>query len=387
MRFWLILCVLLTPLIAQPVATDDFYDVPLTLTQYRDGDVIKSERVISMDSSLNRTIAHRIMYRSDDRAHRPIAVTGIIFEPRAGTPPPGGWPIISFAHGTTGVGDACAPSKYPNLYWNEYAWFVSTLVGDGFVVVATDYEGLGTPGLHPWLELESEALSGIDAVAATRQVVPDSSSSWAVVGHSQGGHAALGVGELARFREAKGLHFVGAVSMAPAASLSEFGAMLDSPDVGWDLLAYGAASIKASDPGFDYAEMLLPPLLLEMPRAEVTCDIELFQYFHNTYKKGVFGLRRDFLSNASVAAWIRRNEPAQGPSSGPILLVQGTNDQFLPVEVTQSLARRLCSNGDAVNYLLFNGADHDAVLHQAYDVVLAWLRDRFAGHPAISNCP
>lgn len=365
---------------------DDFYAVPSKLSRYKVGDLIKSEPVTELTRDLRGTSAMRIMYRSVNADGRPIGVTGIVFTPAEGGPSPGGWPLIAFTHGTTGVGDACAPSKHPNLYWDVYASLVGRLVRDGFVVVATDYEGLGTPGLHPWLELDSEARSAVHSVTAVRQLVRSTSTKWAVVGHSQGGHAALGTAELATSLQAGDLTFVGAVSLAPGSHLADLAPLADAPDSGWDLLAYVAASIKASAPDFDYADILVAPLLGEMARAEVTCDIELFDYFAATYRR-LSGLRPDFLQQPNVAAWFERNEPGRRPARGPILLLQGANDEFVPEFVTTDLATRLCANGDTVKYRVFAGADHDQVIVRGYDDLLDWLRRRFAGEPAPSTCP
>jgi pimeloyl-ACP methyl ester carboxylesterase len=365
---------------------DDFYAVPSNLSRYKVGDLIKSEPVSELAPELRGTVATRVMYRSVNAYGRPIGVTGMVFTPEEGRSPRGGWPLISFTHGTTGVGDACAPSKHPNLYWDVYAWLVGRLVRDGFVVVATDYEGLGTPGLHPWLEIDSEARAATHAVTAARQLVPDTSTQWAVVGHSQGGQAALGTSELATILQAKGLTLVGAVSLAPASHLADLAPLADAPELGWDLLAYAAASVKASEPDFDYGDMLVAPLLTEMPRAEVTCDIELFGYFSATYS-GLSGLRADFLQHPDVASWFARNEPGQRPSSTPILLLQGADDPLVPAFVTTDLAHRLCANGDTVEYRVFAGADHDEVIRLGYDDLRHWLRKRFAGDHAPSTCP
>jgi len=224
----LLVLAVLTP---ASVWADDFYAVPSKLSRYKPGDIIKSEPVSNMAPELSCTLATRIMYRSVNAKGRAIGVTGMLFTPAEGRPHKGGWPLISFTHGTTGVGDACAPSKHPNLYWDVYAWFVGRLVRDGFVVVATDYEGLGTPGLHPWLELDSEARSAVHAVSAARQLVPHTSSRWAVVGHSQGGQAALGTAELAPSLQAKHLAFVGAAPLGPGSPLRDRAPLADAPIV------------------------------------------------------------------------------------------------------------------------------------------------------------
>ena len=40
----------------------------------------------------------------------------------------------------------------------------------GSIVAATDYEGMGTPGPHPYLVGISEGRSGLDAALAARQI-------------------------------------------------------------------------------------------------------------------------------------------------------------------------------------------------------------------------
>ncbi len=362
-----------------------FYDVPADIGRYPTGALVKAERARDLAGPLDGLRATRIMYRSTGVDGQPIGMTGIVFAPGGQSAPPGGWPVVSYAHGTTGVGDGCAPSKSPTLYWPDNAAFVARLVADGFVVVVTDYEGLGVEGLHPYLDLDSEARAVIDAVPAAREVVPRASADWAVVGHSQGGHAALGAGERAAEWQAPGLRFVGTVALAPGSHLSELGPLLDSPDVGWELIAYAAAGIRATNPGFDYADMLTAPLLDEMPRAESLCTIELYTHLASS-PAGLRGLRDDWLANPVVRDHFARNEPGQRPSAAPIFLLQGDDDEIVPLAFTSRLAATLCSAGEVVVYHHWPATDHDGVAELGYDEVLAWLGDRFEEVPAPSSC-
>ena len=45
----------------------------------------------------------------------------------------------------------------------------NTLLAAGYVIVAPDYEGLGTSGVHPYLNLSSQATSAIAAVKAAKE--------------------------------------------------------------------------------------------------------------------------------------------------------------------------------------------------------------------------
>src|SRR5581483_9925110 len=171
--------------------------------------------------------AFRILYRSTGLSGEPIEVSGAIFIP-PGAPPPGGRDIIAWAHPTSGVVEACAPSLMPDLAGT--IWGLSEMLARGYVVVATDYPGLGTPGIHPYLIGVSEGRAVLDSVRAARDL-PDAGASnrFAVWGHSQGGHASLFTGELAA-SYAPDLKLVGVAVAAPATYLIElFDADKSSP--------------------------------------------------------------------------------------------------------------------------------------------------------------
>src|SRR5882757_4326574 len=139
----------------------------------------------------------RFLYTSTDGVggHDRVVVSGAMYVPK-GTMPGGGWPIVAWAHGTTGIADVCAPSwrgQHPRDREYLDAW-----LSHGFAVVATDYQGLGTPGVHPYLLWRSEGYSVLDAVRAALQRHPKQlRNQVVVVGQSQGSGAALGATFLA----------------------------------------------------------------------------------------------------------------------------------------------------------------------------------------------
>ena len=167
------------PADAGPISEPDFYtNVPADLTPYAPGDIIHWESETDLGPKFVDLSAYRVMYRSDGSAGDPVAEVSMVFIPN-GTPPAGGWPVVAWGHGTSGIGDSCAPSKYPSLYpdpWPQYGNEVARLVRQGYVVTAPDYEGLGTPGLHSYLNTDAEAFAMIDAVRAARQIAHESSA-------------------------------------------------------------------------------------------------------------------------------------------------------------------------------------------------------------------
>ncbi len=119
--------------------------------------------------------AVKILYGSTSGIDgRETQVSGTVFTP-PGTPPEGGWPIVSIGHGTTGISDDCAPSASPTLFGT--IGLVAPFLDSGYVVAVSDFEGLGTPDPHPYLQPDTAAFNVIDAVRAARNVVPDTLDS------------------------------------------------------------------------------------------------------------------------------------------------------------------------------------------------------------------
>ena len=109
----------------------------------------------------------RILYRSTSPNGQPIEVSGAIYW-NPGAAPAGGRNVIAWAHPTSGVMQACAPSLMPDNA--GMVWGLADMLAKGYVVVATDYPGLGTPGMHPYLIGASEARAVLDSVRAARKL-------------------------------------------------------------------------------------------------------------------------------------------------------------------------------------------------------------------------
>ena len=139
----------------------------------------------------------RVLYTSTDGVggKTPIAASGAVFVPK-GPAPAGGWPIIAWAHGTTGVADVCAPSWAPRS--KRDTDYLNAWLAQGYAVVAADYQGLGTPGGHPWMSGRSEGWSVLDGVRAALGAFPQLANTVVIVGQSQGAHAALSAALLAK---------------------------------------------------------------------------------------------------------------------------------------------------------------------------------------------
>lgn len=177
-------------------------------------------RQVPLDPSVSLPAAgraYRVLYATRDIHDRPAVSTGAVFLPKQ-TAPPGGYPVLAWAHGTTGLGDQCAPSVRPRSPRDKI--FLDHWLNRGYAIVSTDYAGLGTPGLMNYLSGVVEANSIGDSVAAASAMGLPLSKKWAIIGQSQGAGAALNAATRATaLSAAHGLQYRGVVAMGTPANI------------------------------------------------------------------------------------------------------------------------------------------------------------------------
>jgi len=351
-----------------------FYGVPDPLPKGKPGDLIASEPVTV--AGLNGSMS-RVMYLSTAIDGTPIAVTGLILVPK-GTAPTGGWPVITWAHGTTGMADVCAPSLEPD----SFTALANGLLDAGYLVVATDYEGLGTPGLHPYIVGESQAHGVLDIVR-TAQSFPGANASkrYVVWGHSQGGHAALFAGHIAG-SYAPELQLVATVAGAPPSQLLLINAALQtSPYKHYIAMVAAAMNAAYGDEKADLSLVLQPEGIEFIGKVDSLCSGDL--------SKAAAGLDFTKLQKADpskVPSWnqlLRDNDPGTftTPLPQPLLIIHGGNDEQIPVASSALLFDQLCTIGQVEQRWVFAGQSHAGVITPSYASMLTWIGDRFAGKP------
>ena len=330
--------------------------------------------------------AFRVLYRSTGLNGEPIAVSGAIFIP-AGAAPAGGRNVIAWAHPTSGVMPPCAPSLMPDTA--GLIWGLGAMLANGYVVTATDYPGLGTDGIHPYLIGESEGRAVLDSVRAARDL-PDAGASgrFAVWGHSQGGHAALYTGELAA-RYAPDLELVGVATAAPATYLIELLDTDKSSPSGKDITAWALLSwARLQDvPVTNFVEPDAMPAFEEVAK---DCIQSLAQFEH--IEKDERPLQHEqFLkiNPTTVEPWramMLRNSPGQAPAGAPVFIAQGTADTTVRPDITKRFGEALCKQGVRVSFVELPGVTHTFAARDSASAALAWMTDRFRGVPAHSDC-
>jgi alpha-beta hydrolase superfamily lysophospholipase len=349
-----------------------FYAVPDPLPAGQPGEVIKTEDQIA--PGLHGTM-RRVMYHSRSVAGNDIAVTGLLAVP-TGTPPVDGYPVVSWAHGTTGIADICAPS----LTGGDFTALANSLLDRGYVVVGTDYEGLGTPGRHPYIVGESEARATIDIVRAARSL-PDAHASdrYLIWGHSQGGHAAM-FGLHIADTWAPELHLMGVVAGAPPSQLSlVYQALKNSPFRYYLLMTAAGWNAAYGDQAAPLDAVLTPLGLQVLPEVDNGCTDHLSQV-SSAYSTDQL-TKTDPNTVPEWARLLKINDPGQFNAAAPepLLIIQGGNDEQIPVAATAIMFDQLCALGQTEQRWIYPGQSHAGVIGASLTDMLTWIGDRFAG--------
>jgi hypothetical protein len=366
---------------------DAFYVPPKPLTKGKPGTIIRSTPIAAPAGAR----AWKILYHSRAVDGHDIAVSGVVVAP-TGKAPRDGRVVVTWAHGGGGQADSCAPSKQPDIasgasgvrigYPRSLIPMLQTFLDAGYVVAATDYEGLGTPGLHPMLVGESEGRGVLDAARAARGVKAAAAGSQALVfGLSQGGHSALFAGELAA-SYAPELHVLGTAAVAPAGSVEQTMPFLRNFNGANGSVVAIVEAFHAAYPQFDPAAVLTPEALTQAPLVDQKCD------FIETYPSSPdLVVAHNPLDIPAMAAILHTNAAGNRPAGAPLLVVQGTADQLVPQFLTDAFVSKACAAGDTVDYRLYPGATHgDPELTASSNDIAAWFADRVSGAPATSTC-
>jgi acetyl esterase/lipase len=314
--------------------------------------------------------AYRIVYTSTGLSGEPVPVSGVVVVP-GGPEPPGGRPIVAWAHPTTGVVNRCAPSLARVFFSSVQG--LNAMLARGYIVAATDYPGLGTPEVHPYLVGISEGRAVLDSVRAAQQIPGvDAGQAFAVWGHSQGGHAALYAGLL-----------------APATDLATL--MTD------DLGTGGGNNITAMTLwswsriyGVSITPLVRPGALPVIDQLANECIERWFDMF---IRRGpTSALEKQFLAVhdlATVEPWrglLAQNSPGALPPDIPVFIAQGTADLLVRPSVTAAFVDALCRAGSRVKVDLLQGVGHAFIARDVATDAVAWIAARFEKKSVPNDC-
>jgi pimeloyl-ACP methyl ester carboxylesterase len=382
--------VAVVPVSATAAGPSSFYRPPVPLPPAPPGTLIRSEIVSGVGGIEPGATLWRILYHSSSVTGADIAVSGYVVVPAA-SPPVGGYPVMAWAHGTTGAAVKCAPSLVNGLE-GEGPYLVpgiNSYLKAGWLIAATDYQGLGVAaGIHPYLVGRSEGYGVLDAARAARQLPGlRVSPTTLIYGHSQGGQAALFAGELAP-GYAPSLHVIGVVAAAPATGLSiivdVFG-QSSAPTI----LAYFALI------GWTWSQVYpdLPASDLFTAKGVAFAQRNVTEHCDNGVVVALMRVRASSLfrpgasADPAFDARARLNDPGQVRTPAPMLVVQGTADNQVPVSLTDLyVSESACPVGDQIEYVHYPGAGHGQVTFEALPQILSWSAARLHGTAAPSTC-
>jgi pimeloyl-ACP methyl ester carboxylesterase len=364
-------------------AQGSFYDAPRSLLNGAPGTLVRQE---PMDGAPLGAAAYRVLYRSTGMHGEPIFVSGVVVVPQ-GEPPPGGRPIVAWAHPTSGITPRCAPSLA--IFVFQQMQGLRSFVERGYVVAATDYPGLGTPETHPYLVGDSEARAVIDAVRVAGTMPGAAGGKRFVVwGHSQGGQASLFTGMIAS-SYAPELTLLGVAAAAPATDLVTL--MND------DINSVGGKNITAMTLWSWHRVYDAPIDNLVDPRAIPVIDRLAYECIEGPFdlierQRTEKPLEQHFLTvegPADVEPWhslLKKNTPDLLPPQIPVFLAQGTTDQIIRPDVTKGYMQKLCQAGSKVRMMWLPNIGHGRAAQASTLAVVDWTTARFADEAPPSDC-
>jgi Secretory lipase len=391
----------------------EFYTPPQSLPPGLPGELIRTEPsrlVLEPSGELGTYVATgtRIMYRSTDARGHPVAVTGTYFEPDNPWPGSGSRPLISYAVTTHGQGDQCAPSRLFNqgihfssgldIMFESEEGFIATMVARGFAIVVTDYEGLGTPGVHTYANRVAQGQAVLDAARAARRLPGtslDPRGPVALWGYSQGGGAVASAAELAP-SYAPDLHVVGTWAGAPAADIAEVLPYADG-SVGVGIIGYFLNGIIAAypetQPAIDDRLTIYGHDLLDKTQNQCANETVLTYAFHHLQEYFTEDPQQ-LISEEPLKALLDLQRIGRHKPNAPVFIDINRYDPLVPWTGANQLGRDWCARGADVQFWtneqppFLNKTTFNHYLTYLVDGErgMQWIADRFNGLPTTPNC-
>lgn len=370
---------------------DPFYVLPDTLPAGPPGTILRTEVMSDIPWQLNGATAYRMIYLTRGPSGEPRASSGMLFVPTKPSKEPR--PVVAYAHGTSGFGDSCAPSRTKTTPVNM-PW-VQTMMDNGWVLAATDYTGLGTEGEPYFLIGESEAEDVINSVRAARNFAEaNAGDRYAVMGHSQGGHSALWTGELSK-TIAPDLKLVGVAASAPAGELNLL--VNDSWNIpnAWGLGPDVLVSWPAVYPQLTADQVATPLGLQDYEELAYQCvESSLLE----GEARNVLGQALFTVNPTTLPQWeavIKQQTPSPYPADMPLTVIASIEDGVVFASSTAVLRDNWCAAGSnlQMNWMgslapgtLGSLQAHGDTILDGWPLLTMWIQQRFQDIPATNNC-
>lgn len=376
-----------------PAPSEDFYEAPSPLPTGSPGQLIRSQpAVLTSGLGLPGTTAWTVMYHSRDAEDHDIAVTGTILHPTAPWTDSGPRPYVSFAVGTQGLAQRCAPSKQLAVGSEYEITNILLALARGWGVAVTDYEGYTTGGTPTYVTGPSEGHAVLDIVRAARQVAGTqltAATPVATWGYSQGGGASAWAASQ-QPSYAPDIQLVANASGGAPADVKATADYLDG-SLGAAFLLYAYIGLAQAYPD----QVPLHSVLNSAGEAAVQtakgqCVPEsLLTFPFKRFQDFTIGGQtlEQFEATPSVATTLASINLADQPAPAvPMFQYHAILDEIVPIQQAQTLNEQWCAAGAALTPVQLSLVDHVTADFIGAPAAVNWLADRFAGRPATNTC-
>ena len=366
------------------VINDPFYNAPHEPSNAPPGTLLKLEKTTDTSNYLipSSCALSRLIYQSETLIGSKVPVSAYVlwpYSPRSSQPPRnsgGGYAVVAWAHGTSGFDANAAPSHHKNLWQHFLAPYQIAL--QGYVVVATDYAGLGVhkhPSgeaiIHEYLAPPAQANDVVHSVTAARAAFPELSTDFVVIGHSQGGGTAWAVAQKAASTSIPG--YLGAIAVSPYTNILE----LDN-EVTKFLPAAMCPGLGAAFPEFNHEDLLTAE---GQKRLDTVHRLGMGTNSAFAYLSGADVLKPDWRGNTHVKRYMNLTSNGGKPIKGPLLITHGKSDPILNLDVVENAVKRTVEQDPSsqIEFVLLPDVTHVSALPASQRVWMDWIGERFAG--------
>ena len=415
--------ILSTAVLADPPVQPFYASVMKMAPEGKLGQVIKQEKI---ETSVKGAQAWKIAYISSDISGRKTISTGLVVAP-VGQAPAGGRPVMTWAHGTTGSAQNCGPSQVldPAAPLNEYflvggnSWTdygipaVEEFIKEGYVLVATDYQGLGGGGRHQYSVAATNGMDTLNAARAAGSMKETGANKKTIVyGWSQGGGATIALAGMPDYIKQTGTAFdgveiLGFVALAPQ-DISILAPVGKLDQAAADKYLQGSLKMFSDNIfNFTHATMFYWGTQAAFPNLKLSdlftdegvkvvneiynnkCMHAASDTFNFNYATTYTNLLKSTPTNtmAWAQAMIKGGVPVVKPVA-PVQIYFGSKDTAVPPMMHKLYQDQICKLGGNVGRMQLPGEQsHFTTPGSSKPFYLAWVKDRVSGKPLENACP
>ena len=304
-------------------------------------------------------------------------------------------PVYVFGSGTTGLAEACAPSReYDHDHpLGHYRAYLLAYASRGFIGVLPDYLGFNDPSrTQAYFNARAEGRVLLDAVRATYTFFDEHpanvqpSGAVFTAGYSQGGHAAFAAADL-RPSYAPELPLTGVIGYGATTNVERL--LREGPYYAPYIVESYRTAYEDFDPARVLAERWLPTLQT-VAREDCVDRVQQFYPFDASVYTPEFAaaLYGDRLAETfpKIKRVLDDNRTGLSGHGLPALIIQGEDDVIARTPTQELFVGELCAARSRVRYLSFPGVRHRYTRQAGFEATVAWMEALAAGEAAPDDC-